>query len=204
MRNLLIIVIVILTLLSCKNEKTSTQDENLEISKIQLETSTTNKSKQVSEIKVDKVYIGMTIKELKKAYENAEFIEEPVYEYGIDGESKGLVVKQNNERLFFVWTMKGEDKIQGMTLLSNSIVIDDNVHVGMTLKSFMDKYPNATVHIDMIDERYEYLNIPGISYQPEFRTIDTTRVADYDYEQPEPKFKGITKPNAIIDRISVN
>ncbi len=193
-----------MTLFSCKNEKTNKQEEKIEESKSQLETTTTKKSKQESEIKVDKAHIGMTITELKKAYENAEFIEEPVYEYGIDGESKGLVVKQNNERLFFVWTMQGEDKIHGMTLLSDSIVIDDNVHVGMTLKSFMDKYPNATVHIDMIDERYEYLNVPSISYRPEFLTTDTTRVADYDYEQSEPEFKGITKPNALIDRISVN
>ena len=193
-----------MTFFSCKNESTNKRKEKQEESKSQIETTTTNKSTQESDIQVDKAYIGMTITELKKAYESAEFIEEPVYEYGIDGESKGLVVKQNNERLFFVWTIQGEDKIHGITLLSDSIVIDDNVHVGMTLKSFMDKYPNVTVHIDMIDERYEYLHVPSISFRPEFLTTDTTRVADYDYEQPEPEFKRISKPNAIIDRISVN
>lgn len=200
MRNLLLIVIFILTLFSCKNETTKKQEE----SKNQIETTKINKSKQESEIQIDKAYIGMTITELKKAYESSEFIEEPVYKYGVDGESKGLIVMQNNERLFFVWTMQGEDKIHGITLLSDSIIIDENVHVGMTLKSFINKYPSATVHIDMIDERYEYLNVPNISYQPEFLTTDSTRVADYDYEQPEPVFKGIKKSNALIDRISVN
>jgi hypothetical protein len=204
MKNPPIKAIVILTLFYCKNETSNKQEEKAVESKSQIETTTTNKSQKESEIQVDKAYIGMTITELKNAYKGAEFIEEPVYEYGIDGESKGLVVKQNDERLFFVWTMQGEDKIHGMTILSGSIIIDNNVQVGMTLKSFMDKYPSTKVHIDMIDERYEYLHVPSISYRPEFLTTDSTRVADYDYEQPEPEFKGIKNPNALIDRISVN
>jgi hypothetical protein len=107
-------------------------------------------------------------------------------------------------RLFFVWTLQGEEKIHGMTILSDSIIIDENVHVGMTLKSFMDKYSEATVQIDMVDERYEYLNVPRLSYRPEFLTTDSTRVANYDYEQPEPEFKSVRKPEARIERISVN
>ncbi len=110
----------------------------------------------------------MKISELKNAYKSAEFFEEPVYKYGIDGESKGLFVKQNNERLFFVWTMQGENKIHGIIILSESIIIDDNVHVGITLKAFIDKYPYALVHIDMIDEIYEYVTVPNLSYRPEF------------------------------------
>ena len=193
-----------MTLFSCNNETTNKQEEKHEESKSQIETTTTNKPTQESEIQVDKAYIGMTITELKKAYESAEFIEEPVYEYGIDGESKGLVVKQNDEKLFFVWTLQGEEKVHGITILSDTIIIDDNVHVGMTLKSFIDKYPATAVHIDMIDERYEYLNVPELSYRPEILTTDSTRVAEYDYEQPEPEFKSVRNRDARIERISVN
>lgn len=203
MRNLPIVAIVILTLFSCKNEKTDRQKDKPEESNSQIET-TTNKSNQELEIRVDKVYIGMAISELKAVYDHAEFIEEPVYKYGIDGESKGLVVKQNNERLFFAWAMQGEGKICGITILSESIMIDSNVHVGMTLEAFMDKYPNARVRIDMIEGRYEYVYVPSIPYQPEFLTTDSTRIANYDYEQPEPEFKSVRKPEARIERISVN
>lgn len=193
-----------MTLISCENEKSNKQKEKSVEPKIQIEQNTTDKSKQELEIRVDKAYIGMAISELKSVYDNAEFIEEPVYEYGIDGESKGLVVKQNDERLFFLWTLQGEEKIHGITILSDSIIIDVNVHVGMTLKSFMDKYPETTVQIDMMDERFEYLNVPGLSYRPEFLTMDSTRVANYDYEQPEPEFKSVRIPEARIERISVN
>lgn len=203
MKNLPLIAFVLLTLFSCDNVKSNKQKEK-SVEPSQIETNTAVKSKQELKIKVDKAYIGMAISELKTLYHNAEFIEEPVYEYGIDGESKGLVVKQNDEKLFFVWTLQGEERVHGITILSDTIIIDDNVHVGMTLKSFIDKYPATTVHIDMIDERYEYLNVPELSYRPEFLTTDSTRVAEYDYEQPEPEFKSVRNRDARIERISVN
>jgi hypothetical protein len=204
MKRIISIVIVILTLISCNNQKTKTGDgEQIKsdsiVSKVEQK-----QTQQEPEIKVDNAYIGMTIGDLKDTYKGSEFLEEPVYEYGIDGESKGLLVKKNNEKLFFVWTLQGENKIHGITILSDSIIIDDNVHVGMTLKSFVDKYPNATIQIDMIDNRYEFLNVPRLSYRPEFLTTDSTRVAEYDYEQPEPEFKTIVKPDSRIERISVN
>ena len=204
MKYLISIVIIILTIISCNSQKTKNQDKTQTNSENKVSLVAKEPSDQVPEIKVDKAYIGMKISDLKATYEDSEFIEEPVYEYGIDGESKGLVVKENNERLFFVWTLQGEDKIHGITILSSSIVIDDNVHVGMTLKSFMAKYQNATVQIDMINEQYEYLNVPRLSYRPEFITTNTTRVAEYDYTKPEPEFEKIIKPDAKIERISVN
>ena len=205
MKILPVFVIILLVIFSCSNNKEPDKQKEKQVeSKVQLEPIASEKPKQEVKIQVDKAFIGMTISDLESVYKNAEFLKEPVYEYGIDGESTGLVVKQNNERLFFVWTMQGEDKIHGMTILSDSIIIDKNVHVGMTLESFMGKYPEATVHIDMIDERYEYINVPELSYQPEFLTTDSTRVAEYDYEQPEPEFKSVSNPNARIERISVN
>ena len=163
-----------------------------------------SEQEQEPEMKVDKAYIGMTISELKEVYKSSEFIEEPVHEYGVDGESNGLVVEQDNERLFFVWTLQGEEIIHGMTILSDAIMIDNNVRVGMTLASFMDKYPDATVHIDMVDGRYEYLDVPGLSYRPEFLTTGSSRVADYDFGQPEPRYRNVKRPDAKIERISVN
>ncbi len=204
MKSIISIIIVLLTLSSCDNQKSKTRkakeiNPDSDITKVEM-----NQIQQEPVIKVDKAFIGMTIDDLKIAYKGSEFLEEPVYKYGIDGESNGLVVKNNNQKLFFVWTLQNEKKIHGITIISDSIIIDNDVHVGMTLKSFVDKYPNATVQIDMIDNSYEYINVPKLVYRPEFLTTNETRIAEYNYEQPEPEFKSIIKPNARIQRISVN
>jgi hypothetical protein len=204
MKTLLSIILVTLILTSCDNQESKSQSEKQVNSDTNALEGTNRQPKKDHKLKVDKVYIGMTIKEMKDTYQDSEFIEEPVYEYGIDGESFGIVVKRKNERLFFVWTLQGQDNIHGITILSDSLTIDKNVHVGMSLNDFMEKYPNATVNIDMVDNRYEFLFVPELNYRVEFLTTDSNRVAEYDYEQPEPEFKEIKRPNATIDRISIN
>ncbi|MFC0878930.1 hypothetical protein ACE01N_20215 [Saccharicrinis sp. FJH2] len=203
MKNKISSLIIILTLFCCNYQVTKSQNAK----QINPEVTISNINHEQTElehtIKVDKVYIGMTIDELKNIYSNSEFIEEPVYEFGIDGESNGLVIKQENERLFFVWTLQGENKIHGITIISNSLTIDQNVHVGMSLKEFHNKYPNLKVNIDMTDNRYEYLYVPELNYRVEFLTTDTTRIAEYKFDQVEPEFKRIKRPYATVDRISI-
>lgn len=202
MKPLLSILLTLLILTSCNN-KTSKTERDAQTGADTIATEREDKQPEHDPVnKVDGVYIGMTIQELKETYPNATFIEEPVYEYGIDGDSNGLVVEQGNERLFFVWTLLGKDEIHGITLLSESLKIDGDVHVGMTLTAFKDKYPNVSVNIDMLDDRYEYLYVPEHEYRVEFLTTDSTRVATYDYDQPEPEFEGIKRPDARVDRIS--
>lgn len=167
-------------------------------------TENTFANESIDRISVDKLKIGMTIKEMKTLYENSKFIEEPVCEYGIDGESMGIVVVKNNNRLFFVWTLLGDDKIRGITILSPKIIIDENVHVGMKLSDFLKKYPNQKLMLDLVDERIEYCYIPKKKYRIEFLTTKSTRVSEFDYNEPEPKSIRILKKDARIDRISVN
>ncbi len=55
----------------------------------------------------------------------------------------------------------------------------------------------------MIQEDYEYLISPEISYIPEFMSTDSTRIAKYDYNQPEPEFTEFKDLEAKIDRITL-
>jgi hypothetical protein len=152
---------------------------------------------------VDKIHIGMTIQEMKSIYNKAEFINEPLYEYGIDSEEKGIMVKVNGEALFFVWTMQGNDTIHGIAIVSKKIFIDKDVHVGMTLEDFHNKYPKSKLAIDELTLDYEYIHIPVPDYRVEFLTTDSTRAADYDYSKSEPEFISIKRPKTVIDRISL-
>lgn len=155
------------------------------------------------QIKVDKIHIGMTIKEMKALYPGAEFIEEPLFKYGVDSENNGIKVAVNKESLFFVWTLEDNDTINGVEILSQKIVIDQDVHVGMTLEDFLKKYPTSKLSFDELTSDYEYIQVPGFDYRVEFITTETTRVADYDYSKNEPEFISVKRPTAKIDRISV-
>jgi hypothetical protein len=151
---------------------------------------------------VDKIYIGMTISEMKNLYSNAEFIEEPLYLYGVDSENSGIKVVQNGDKLFFVWTMQNENTIKGITILTDKIHIDDGIHVGMTLEEFLKKHPDHDLKIDELSqEDFEYIHIPKLDYTIEFWTSDSNRVANYS--NPDNKFISIRRPQAKIDRISL-
>ena len=152
---------------------------------------------------VDKAYIGMTIQELKNKYQDAEFLEEHVYYYGVDGSGNGISVVDHGEKLFFVWTLEDDDKIHSITIISSRITIDDNVHVGMKLNDFHEKYPNGKMAIDMVDTSIEYMYVPGLDYRVEFLTTDSTRVAEYDYGMGEPEFIEVKHPESKINRISI-
>ena len=152
-------------------------------------------------LKMDKIYIGMTIQEMKDIYSNAEFIEEPLYRYGVDSEDPGITVTQNGEKLFFVWTMQNENKIHGITILSDKIQIDNGIHVGMTLEDFLKRHPDQNLRMDELSqEDYEYIHVPVLDYQVEFWTNDSTRVATYS--KPDLIYISIRRPEAKIDRIS--
>jgi hypothetical protein len=156
------------------------------------------------QIKVDKIHIGMTIQEMKSLYPGAEFIEEPLFKYGVDSENNGIKVAVNGASLFFIWTLEDNDTINGIGILSQNIVIDHDVHVGMTLGDFLRKYPDSKLSFDELSLDYEYIQVPGLDYRVEFLTTETTRVADYNYSGTEPEFISVKRPAAKIDRISVS
>jgi hypothetical protein len=182
MKKLLIVFVSLLLILSCSNRENS-------------------KSKKTRSIVVDKIHIGMTIQEVKDLYKDSEFIEEPLYEYGIDSEDKGLTVIENGEKLFFVWTMQDEVKIHGISIISRRIQIDNGIHVGMKLEDFLKKHPNENLRMDELTNEYEYIYVPDPGYSVEFLTTDTTRAAIYT--EPDLEYISIRRTNATIDRISL-
>lgn len=155
------------------------------------------------QLMIDKAFIGMSIQQLKDVYKDAKFITEPVYEYGIDGESDGIVVAKDEDRLFFVWTMDGVDTINGITILSPKIVIDSNVHVGMPLNKFMERYPNQPLEIDVLDDRFETILVDSLRYSANFLSTDSTRVGVYNHDVPSGEFVEVKRPEAAIDRIAI-
>lgn len=194
-------LLLIITFLAC-NSIPST-DTNQNDSSIKDTNNSVNAENSERILSADKASVGMTINELKKAYPNAKFVEEPVSLYGVDGEGKGLVVVNNNERLLFVWTLEGDDKIRGITILSPSIVIDSNVAVGMPLQEFLKKYPDIKLTISLIDEDIEYCYVKGKEYLIEFLTQPDNRVGEYEMEGVEAESIRILRPDAKIDRISL-
>ena len=52
-------------------------------------------------LQVDKIHLGMTIDEMKSLYPDANFLNEPVWNYGVHGGRMGIIVEENGERLFF-------------------------------------------------------------------------------------------------------
>lgn len=199
MKNILFIILIPLFLIISYNNTA------LKINKTDFDSISKLQSKQYTQTKlyVDKIHIGMTIQEMKDVYTSANFIEEPVYKYGIDGESNGLVVEENGNRLFFVWTLENENEIRGITIISKDIKIDDNVSVGMTLAEFIKKYPEATLAIDLIDNKYEFSYVAKLKYRIEFLTTDSTRVAEYSFGEGEPEYIKIINLKKKVDRISV-
>ncbi|MBX2841782.1 MAG: hypothetical protein KTR26_08415 [Flammeovirgaceae bacterium] len=50
----------------------------------------------------------------------------------------------------------GKKEIQSITILSEKIVIDEGVHVGISFEEFLNRYPGANLILDEIDNSYEY------------------------------------------------
>ena len=215
MKNFLVLLFASFLIISCSDEKktiTEVNDNNQNKTDHQSqseEQDTIQNQATGKVISIDKVQIGMTISEMKKLYPTAKFEAEPVYNYGVDGEGMGVLVKEKGKKLFFVWTLEGEEKINEVIILTPEIAIDNGIRVGMSLKEFLTKYPEQMypeqkLAIDMIDNEIEFSFIKGKNYRVEFLTTDSTRVADYNYDAPEPEFIRVKNPSAKIDRISVN
>ena len=197
---LTILILTVFIWTSCSHETQKTVDEVKTNAKVD----SLNPKISYDTIFVDKTYVGMTITKLKSIYTGYEFAEEPLFDYGIDGGGNGLIVKKDKKPFIFVWTKENTDTINGINILTDQIVIDQNVHVGITAKDFIDKYKNAKFEIDAISNDIEFgFILNNLNYRVEFLTNDSTRVGEYDMTQPEPEFIKLKRPEAKVVCIGV-
>jgi hypothetical protein len=197
------LTILILTIFICSSCTHETQKTVKEI-KTNIVIDSSNQKTSYDTIFVDKTYVGMTLTKLKAIYKNLEFIEEPMFFYGVDSEENGWLLKKDNKPFIFVWTQENSDIINGITILTDQIIIDNNVHIGITVKDFFNKYKNAKLQIDAIsnDTEFGYV-MNNLNYRVEFLTKDSNRVGEYDLTQAEPEFIKLKRPDAKVERIGV-
>jgi hypothetical protein len=203
MTRIFFITILFAGLLSCSSKqpvesKSDNKDTVLSKDSVAVDPTTDDNN----HVNVDRAYIGMTIADLKKEYSSAKFKKEPVWNYGVDGGGDGLLVITNDDPLFFVWSMQGEDKIAGITVVSPTISVEPGVHVGMMFKDFQKIKPEAKLAIDMISDM-EFSYVSNLNYRIEFLTEDANRVGKYNNYGAEPEFLSVAKPDTKVDRISV-
>ena len=136
-------------------------------------TNTSNREKPIEKLitsySIDKVFIGMDINELKKQYANYQFLDTPVYCFGIDGEERDLVIAKDNTPLLFIWT-GSENQVNGVYSLNKSFHTDNNLKVGMTIREIKKIYSDCEISVDVSDVNLEYILIPDKKVQLCFMT----------------------------------
>ncbi len=198
-----VLAILIITILICTSCVRETQKVAKEI-KTNTVIDSSNQKTSFDTIFVDKTYVGMTLTKLRTIYKNLEFIEEPMFFYGVDSEENGWLLKKDNKPFIFVWTQENSDIINGIIILTDQIMIDHNVHIGITAEDFFNKYKNAKLQIDAISNDIEFGYIMNnLNYRIEFLTKDSNRVGEYDLTQSEPEFINLKRPSAKVERIGV-
>lgn len=197
---LTILILTVFIWTSCSQETKKT----IEVVNSNVKVDTLNPRTSYDTIFVDKTYVGMTLTKLKSVYKDLEFLEEPVFFYGVDSEENGLLLNKNNKPFIFVWTKENTDTINGITILTDQITIDGNVHVGITISDFFNKYKNAKLQIDQISNETEFSSVmSNLLYRIEFITADSNRVGEYDMTKAEPEFIKLKRPDAKVERIGV-
>jgi DNA-dependent RNA polymerase auxiliary subunit epsilon len=74
----------------------------------------------------------------------------------------------------------------------------------MNFQEFLKKYPDAQLAVSLVDEGVEYYHVKDKDYIIEFLTKPDNRVGEYEEEGVEAKSIRIVRPNAKIDRITMN
>ena len=129
---------------------------------------------------LDEIYIGMTITEVKLKLTDYNFVDRPIYEYGMDSEEKGVLVKIDNDDILFLFKKYGTDSICDIMILSSEILVDGKIKVGDTAEKFLNLYENVKFELDVVQEEFEYAYFPNSNFQIEFITTDENRVCKYD------------------------
>lgn len=156
----------------------------------------------ITKSSIDKAYIGMEIKELKIAYSNCNFSEIPLYEFGIDSENTGLLIKKKNKPILFVWTMQGDSTIAGIFCLTDEFETGNKIKVGLSVKDLLVLYPNCSLSRDCLEMAQEYTELKDIGVTVEFVTNEENRVGKYRNDDCNEETK-ILDTKRKIDRIEI-
>jgi hypothetical protein len=150
-----------------------------------------------------KLTIGMPVTSLQQLYPDMKTEERPVYEYGVDGETMGILLKNQAQPYLYLWTMKGDSKIHGITALSPDLQTPNGLKVGSTVAEILTLYPNCEAGISYIDDT-EFIYIEDLGLRFEFLTDPDSRIGEYDFnDDPQPEFLKFKSKTAKVDRISV-
>lgn len=160
-------------------------------------------AQSVDTIIVDKIKLGMELQAVKNLYPKASFYEEPLYKYGIDSEVLGTLVVQKTDTLFFLWSRQEKEKIKGVVILSENIIIDKSIHVGMEISLLAEKFSSFETQIDVIDESFEYFYNEEKGYRVDFVTNSSNRVSEYIKNTYPKEFLRVKRPEATVDRITI-
>jgi hypothetical protein len=145
----------------------------------------------------------MTIREMKSVYNEANFLEEPASNYGVDGGGNGILVVNKGDTLFFIWKFEKDTIIQGIDILSPKVMIDSNIHVGMSYEDIVKKYPNAKPGMSSDNGFFEIIQIPTLNYSILFLTSDSNRLAEYDRKNGMPEFIKILRLQSKSTMIAI-
>lgn len=147
-----------------------------------------------------KIATYMSLDEIKTAYGYAT-VESVTDSYSncAAGEMVAHLITWGNDTLAVV-LLNAEDLqlVRSIIVLSEKIPFG-KVHKGLTAKELFQLYPKAKLHADLLsDDEYVYLD--DLQIKVVFKTTESNRVGKYDDEE----YKGLKRPDAVIDFIEVN
>lgn len=149
------------------------------------------------------VRIGMPVDSLPKQYPEYEFVEKPVFEFGVDGEASGWLAAKENKPQFFVWTLDGENTVHGIVVLCDRFVTPDGLKVGLTVEEILEKYPEVEIQRDGLDPTMEFINIEAKKITLHFVNPEGEYIGEYDTDNPEETSRSFDLDRRV-DRIYVN
>jgi hypothetical protein len=147
-----------------------------------------------------KIATYMNLDEIINAYGYATV--EPVtdsYSNCAAGEVIAHQITWGNDTLAVV--LLNTDDLQ---LVRTIIVLSDKipfgkVHKGLSAKELFQLYPKAKLRADLLSDD-EYVYLEDLKIKVVFKTTESNRVGKYDDEE----YKGLKRPDAVIDFIEVN
>ena len=128
--------------------------------------------------RIDKLYVGQSIDEAKKAYPEETFRKIDGFAYCVDGESQAYIIEFRDTARFFIYSLYDQNVIVNISILSHHFSVMDNLTVGMTFEEIFTKHPNLILSIDDLCN-FEYAYFPDQRIAFIFNTTDENRIGIY-------------------------